>query len=444
MTPMSVHAKTLLLLALLSAWRTAPALTRYEPDSDTIWVYDYPRRLPCTPARLLAADRMFEWNRIAYDATTDTYTVNANLRVGNADGSDTFFQLGSPAQPRETLRMKGNLILFPETITGQMRRGPKGVNRITIGVPDNPDVRAALLFHNAPTQHHTLLSGGFVQGPDTASRVAAYGGQFCVYHGTVSAAVPDRPHAIGAAGGRHLYLPGAWGGLVVLRQATVSWVAGVIGFGLDARASDLDGTVFEDSGYGLINGRQAATNCVFRRLGVAVKDWGGPLDVLLTDCVFEDNGANWSLSRGRLRCVDCAFGAPRQGNRYDSWPEQRAGKTPYAYMQSSRHLVVEVREADGKPVPRARVEATTPSDPLARLVALTDAQGRTPGRGSDRALLLTERVETATAVTNQPAITPYRWRLSISATNYAPAVIQDLAPDTSWRVIPVTLNRKQR
>lgn len=414
------------------------ALCLYEPAAGAIWVSDYPRSVPCTPRQLLAADHMFEWGLVTYDPTNDAYTVAAHLWIGRHDGSDTFFQIGSREHPRETLILKGNLVLYPEVVKGQNREEESGVNRLTIGQADNPAVRASLKIHNEPGQGHTVLSGMQYQGDDRPSPVSVYGGELHVYNGTLTAAIQDKPHAIGAGGGRHLFLPG-YGGRVVLRHATLSWVAGVIAFGMNAHCSEVVDSVFENSGGALINPEQAATNCVFRNLGTAIQDWGGPLDALLTDCTFENNDANWSLSRGRLRCVDCVFGLPRQGNRYKSWPSQREGKAPYACFRSSRHVIVEVKDMTGKPVKGARVEMTTPQDTLARQCAATDELGRTPGRRLDTALLLTEREETATDVPDQPRVTEYEYTLSVTAPSHDPVTVRGMRPRESWQIIPIVL-----
>lgn len=418
--------------------QNAAAFCRYLPESNTIWVHDYSAGMPCTPALLLRADRMFEWGLVEYAPESDTYTVNASLRLGYNDGADTFFQIGSREHPGENLVLKGNLVLYPEFITGQDRQ-QRGVNRLTIGLADDPAVRAALKFHNEPGQYHTLLSGTYYQGADRPSKTGAYGGQLHVYHGLITAAIQDQPHAIGAAGNRHFYLPGTYG-QVVLRQAAISWVAGVIAFGMTAKYSDVADSIFEHSGYALINSDQAAVNCVFRNLKTAIIDWGGPLDVLLTGCRFEDNDANWSLSRGRLRCVDCVFGAPKKGNIYKSWPEQQAGAKPYAYFESSRHVVVQVQNRQGTPIAGARIEATTALNPLDRQIAFTGGDGQTPGPGVERSLLLVERRETATAADNRPEIIDFIYDLAVSASNHQAAIVRNLAPTQSWMVVTVMLD----
>lgn len=414
------------------------ALCRYLPESNTIWVHDYPADMPCTPALLLRTDRMFEWGLVEYAPESDTYTINANLRLGYNDGADTFFQIGSREHPRETLVLKGNLVLYPEFFGGQNRHR-RGINRLTIGVKDDPSVRAALKFHNEPGQYHTLLSGAYYEGADRPTKKGSYGGQLHVYHSLITAAIQDRPHAIGAAGNRHFYIPGAYG-YVALRQATISWVAGVIAFGMTAKCSDVADSIFEHSGYALINSEQAAVNCIFRNLKTAIMDWGGPLDALLTNCRFEDNDANWSLSRGRLRCVDCVFGAPKKGNIYKSWPEQQAGTKPYAYFESSRHVMVRVQDRQGEPIAGARIEVTTALNPLERKIVFTGNDGQTPGQGTEGALLLIERRETATAVENSPEIVDFTYDLAVTASNRQNAIVSNLAPTQSWMMVTVALD----
>ena len=421
------------------------AATLYLPEQKAIWIYDYPRGLPCTPRQILSANAMFEWGLVTYDATNDTYTVNANLWIGRNNDTDTYVQIGSHSHPRETLILKGNLVLHPWHIAGENKTSPSVVaapliNRLTLGVADDPSVQAALKIHNEIGEYHTILSGRYFRGADSVTPPRCLGGQLHVYHSTITADVQDRAHAIGAAGNRHMYLPG-YSGQVVLKGATLSWVAGAIGFGLEAGYSDIEDTVFEHSGYALINPAQVATNCVFRDLRTAILDWGGPIDANLTGCVFTNNDANWSLSRGRMHCVDCVLGPPRQGNLYKSWPEQKAGKQPYATFLSSRHLVVQVTDDAGTPVKGAQVALLNLQIAEDRPMAVTDEQGRTPGRGSPVAILLMQYGETATDIENQPRRTDYAYTLTVTAPGYQPYLTPNVTVSESWQTLRVALKK---
>ena len=156
--------------------------------------------------------------------------------------------------------LKGNLVLYPEFFRGQDHHR-RGINRLTIGVKDDPSVRAALKFHNEPGQYHTLLSGTYYEGADRPSKNGPYGGQLHVYHSLITAAIQGQPHAIGAAGNHHFISghTGRWS-----CQTAISWVAGVIAFRMTAKYGVAD-SIFEH-GYALINSDQAAVNCVFRNL----------------------------------------------------------------------------------------------------------------------------------------------------------------------------------
>ena len=346
----------LAVLSLHPGRQCVRAACTYDAQTNRVWVENYTEAFPCTPRILLLADRMNGWGKIDYSSATDTYTVAADLYIGRNDGTDTYFQIGSNAHPRETLVLKGNLVVYPFYITGENEEknaslAERGVNRITLGSPDDESIKATLKIHSDSGAEHSMYFGRIPVSGDIP-RWGCYGGQLCVHNSTITAAIQDRAHAIGEAQTKQVYL---YGNKVVLENATLSWFAGVITFGMRARSSTIDGCVFEHSGYGIINPKQVIRGCTFRNLHVAVKDWGGAIDAQLIDCIFEDNDANWWLSRGRIICIDCTFGTPKKGNRL--WRNERlkSGKDENPTFSSRRHIVVAVVEAEGKPVPGAQV-----------------------------------------------------------------------------------------
>lgn len=419
------------------------AACTYDAEADRIWVENYTEAFPCTPGILLFADRMNDWGKVNYDRATDTYAVGADLYIGRNDGTDTYFQIGSNAHPRETLVLRGNLVVYPFYITGENREknaslAKRGVNRITLGSPDDGSIKATLKIHSDSGAKHSMYFGRIPVSGDIP-RWGCYGGQLCVHNSTITAAVQDRAHAIGEARTKQVYL---YGNRVVLENATLSWFAGVITFGMRARSSTIEGCVFEYSGYGIINPKQVIHGCTFRDLHVAVKDWGGVIDAQLIDCTFEDNDANWWLSRGRIICIDCTFGEPRKGNRL--WRNERLklGKDENPTFTSRRHIIVEVVDAEAKPVPGVHVQVRSEHGQPETVYngrAVTDESGRTPGRGGDGAILLTERVMTATEAPDEPEVADYAYEVRVTASGDRTASVSDVRPHASWKVFRVVL-----
>ncbi len=434
-----------LLIIILSAairWLSfdAPAVCIYNPDGHAIWIYDYTEDLPAGPRQLMFAEQLNDWGLVSYDRSNDTCTVKANLWIGRNDGSDTFFQLGGPAHPRTTLVLQGDLVIYPV--------GPQRVNRLTIGCPDNPDVQARLLFDNGPGKNFTMRAGAYYRG-NSMTPGAVTGGELHVYHGTISAANPQYPI------GRHLYL---YLDSVVLNQAAISRVQGMIGYGLNAKNSRIDDCVFEDSGTACGWGEQTMRGVIFRRLQTAFSDSTRyPLAATLTECRFEDNHANWALSAGNLYLVDCEVQPPRQGNRYAARTNavfsvqhakvgaQRALVSARDMPESiraisSRHVAVKVLDARERPVKNARVAARCRQDDRILRAAVTGADGLTPGRDAPGALLLDEWEESAGDVAHQPVRREFSYAIEITPPQGgAVQVYADLRPTQSWQVVEAKL-----
>lgn len=440
-----VRRFTLLLACVSSALPGAAAHSActYDRENGRIWVENYTDAFPCTPAVLLRADRMNDWGRVTHDRLTDTTTVDADLYLGRNDGTDTYFQLGNAEHPRETLVLNGNLVVYPYYIKGENAEpnaslAARGVNRITLGVEGEGSIQATLKIVSGKGSEHSLYFGR-IPVPGAEPRWDGRGGQLCVYNSTITAAVPDRAHALGEARTKQVYL---YGDRVVLKNAVLSWFAGVITFGLRASTSVVEDCVFEHSGYGLINAEQLVRRCIFRHLSVAVKDWGGPIDAKLIECTFENNSANWCLSRGRITCIDCVFGPPLKGNRV--WKSEFA-RTPNPappVFTSRRHLIVEVADAKGRPIRGATVAVLSEQGRSSNVyggAAVTDEQGRTPGQGSGHAILLEERTVTATDDPDKPETMDFSYGFRIAAAGYADAMVSGLKPSTSWQVVRVTM-----
>ena len=97
------------LFAAIAVATGAFAAVTFDAERNAITVADHPRDAPCGLGQVSDADRKHGWGKVEYDEANDTYTVNATLLIGENDRGSTYFQIGTKANPRETLVMKGGL-----------------------------------------------------------------------------------------------------------------------------------------------------------------------------------------------------------------------------------------------------------------------------------------------------------------------------------------------
>lgn len=431
-----------LLIWLIPVW-FASAGCRWMAADNTIWITDYPAGAPCSLTTLLRQDRMNGWGVVAYDAAADIYTVNASLLIGGNAGPSTYFQIGSPAHPAETLILNGNLTVHPGWVRGENPLGESQtqsrINRLTLGCPGDPSVRVALKFACSPTGAWTLITGVAPGRPPASSWS---GSDLHVHNSTITAATADQNHAFGGK------LDAAWRhgdhvftyGRLVMRNAAISWFRGVGTWGARDVFVQIEDSCFENGHYAMINGGWPARGCTFRNLVTAVGDWGGPLRTVLSDCRFENNQSHWKLTvpGSRLTAVDCVWDAPKFKNRY-AWDPSKSDARQAPAFVSQRHFVVAVSNAAGQPVANAVVtvvcEQDAWDDPVICGQALTDPAGRTPGPGMTNALLLVEFTERATPTPDAPARMDFTYTAHVRAAGYRPAAIPVFAPTQSWQTL---------
>ena len=386
----------------------AQAAVEYLPDKNVLWVKDYPAEWPCTPQLLARIDRTFGWGKVAYDESTDTCTVTCSLWIGRNDGSDTYFQVGSNAHPKQTLIVNGDVRVHPTWLVGEnpdmahhQKRALGRVNRLTLGVKGQPGINAQLLIDNRQRAGHTLIVGGF-SGYTTKN----YGGQLCVYNSTI-AAFGDA--LIGEAKRTQ---PVHCGGkdLLELVNATVRGVRGRA-FGQNLTSGLFEGCQFDNCGIAVQgNYQKALRGCTFTHCGTAIIP-GSRNPLALHNCEFADNKANWSVPYQRLVAIDCTVDSYGKG----SYSAERG-----TFFISKRHVVVRVIDPAGKPAKRAAVRAVAPVEPAAGEFdswhAVTGADGRTPSPGSKGALLLSEvLVRAPKEKGGQPTRVTYRYTITARA-----------------------------
>ena len=441
---MKFTVKLLFLTALFLASSMLQAGITYNQAERLLTVSDYPAAFPCTPALLHTVSRAHGWDVVQYDAAAETYDVYADLRIGLNDDTETFFNIAASNDAGPTVIVHGNVVVSPYFVPGgaipNERQAVSRVNRLTIGMPGVTNAGGTLKINSNPENKRSLYVG-VLPLTDGGVMRNGRGGELRVYGGTITALTQTWENAIGApSSDRMVYFSGN----VELHHATLSWMAGFMGYGRHITAIN---TTYEHGGAAAVNvqARFAKFNgCTFRNLKTAVLDWGG-LNATLQDCVFEGNDVNWSLTYGRgLECIDCEFGAPRKQDVYHAYVNKATGKTNYPRMVSMRHIVVRVRNDAGRPVPNATVEARETQGRLPSASSRTGNDGMTPGqhtsaRHGATPLLLDEFKRQASDTPNQPVETEYVWNIHVNAPGFAENITENYRPAKSWEALDVTL-----
>ena len=444
-------AGTAFLAAAVVTSPSARGAIEYDAALGAYRVSDYPKDYPCTPELLAEMDGLLGLGKVTRDRETGVCTVTCNLLIGSNDGTNTYFQVGSPEHPRETLVMRGNLYVCPYYVTGESRHAqwwhaPQRINRLTIGDEDNPAIQAALKFDAPASNERFWLVTGERPEPGGKHTVGR-GGQLMVWHGLVTAAKQTKGHEIAGLRLR--------GDGFVLVNSTLSWVTGMMTYGAytgwrkTIRVAD---SVLAHGGAAVVGGTQDLTNCRIVECDTAVLDYGS-IDVVLKGCTLEGNRHNWSLrfpgkASPTLICIDCDIGPPRAGNLMQqqetaSTRSFRAKGIPLQNPQliSKRHLVIQAIDAEGKPVPNAEI-AVRPEQPGTDIDEgrryLTGTAGRTADSDGPEAILLPEwrQVVTDSATPASPAQFTY----TISAAAHGRTTeLKGIRPDRSWKVVTVQL-----
>lgn len=433
------------ILAVAAAISCCPAESAVFLDSEreAIRLIDYPPEVPCTLRRLAKLDELFGWGKVDYNAETSACTLTCNLIIGSNDSTETVLQVGTEDAPQETLVMKGNLYIHPYFVSGDNEgvywRVPKLMNALVLGSKENRGVRAALKFACTPNEKYTLYCGHL---PWIDRDRRQWGGGLYAYDSVVTALRPAPGYEIGDAKRGNAYLHGS----VVLDRAEISWVKGWL-YGLQLSHSkdySLKDTLFDHVRVPLLNGHQKAVGCTFSNCETAVKDYGS-LDAELIGCTFRSNARHWSLpyTKKVLVCVDCEWDSPRLGNEYRA--RSKDGKTWYPTFSCRRHIVVEVVDRAGEPIDGATVTFRAEQDGcdvLQNREQRTGADGRTPGKGQDGAILLTEFIKKATDVPNQPEATTFSYTFRATAQGYRAGILKGVQPKQSWDTFKIVLDKE--
>ncbi len=415
----------------------------YDREEKTVYVRLFSEAWPCTPALLFSRSEKAGWGIVNHDPETDTYRLEASLVIGSNDGTDTYFQIGGKDKDRlrEILVVNGDVKVHPYYVEGENEgrwyTARRSVNRLTIGMEDDPSVQASLKIASGPDREHTLQIG-YGQG--------GFGGQLMVYNGTITAAIQDKEHMIAADAGDNRML--MRGDRIVLKTAALSWIDGPMTFAAanqgTAKVFICENAVFEHGGTALTDaGPTVISGCTFRNLQTAIQDRGG-LDLVLVDCTFENNRRNWGLvytGKG-VTLINCRFDDPLRYGVYRAWLNPQTKEMQYPLFTSRRNVVVEVVDVSGQTVAGASVEVTCEQaelDAVDNGRHTADAAGRTPDKGKEKAVLLTEMIIRGMENIKEPEVRNFSYTVKAGTADGRAGTVSRFTPNESWQTIRVVV-----
>jgi len=405
--------------------RTPPEGIHFDPARNCIRVIGFSEERPATPADLIEADRKNGWRKVTRTISPngrEVVTLDTALWIGDDSGRSTFFRIGSPRHPRQTLVVRGTVWVWPPAPSPERSDGlPSVINRLVMGALDAPNVRPELkIACDSPGQHGVYV--GFRGATEDGKSVVIHGGSVHMYHAVLTALVQDDAHRWGSRDYREAQdvprwtMPGWYAGDIRLENSVISWFEGCPLYGLatgqpetgddgrteigPAKFIRIRGIVFAHGGCAVRNGVQYLEECELRNLGVAVAE-GGALWARLVRCRFTGNDRNWTLGSINSRGIvleDCRIGNGRRPprlavNRTDARTAARRGIPVKPECRVRRTLTVKVTDGRGRPLRGVFVQVSCPESPdaVVQAVALTGSDGITPGPGQRGALVVTER-----------------------------------------------------
>lgn len=441
----------------------APAVAgeiRYDAEANRITVAGYAEERPATLDDVVAGDRARGWSKVAHDRSTDTFTIRATLWIGSDRDLGTFFQIGRPDHPTETLILHGDLVVCPPRRSAQRDDGRYRIsNRLTMGDPDWPDIRPTVKM--ACTRKNEFgVKVLMVSMPKEASkREDLPVGELFMLNSTLTAATQDADHTYSA----EIWLSHA-GVNYRLQDSAISWWGG----GLFRTAylytrrrpkreeQIVRGVTFENGGSA--RGPFDCLDCTFRNLAVARVDAGA------TRCVFEGNQVNCQLTSYQVGPLftDCTLGPTPQPLRVprSTRPEQWLRNYSVYRRASDLRLVlnpgmvervsipVKVVDRRGRPVAGAVVTVDCPDDreglAVHRGLAVTGRDGLTPSDARGRALVVTKRELRPTDDPTRPQRIERAYRMRVTAPGCAARELSLAAGAVLPRPLKVTLPRGGR
>ena len=422
---------------------------RYDQARNCIQLIGFPEESPATPDAILEADRRNAWGRVRYDASTDTYTIDAAVWIGDDQSNGTLLQIGDKKHPRVTVVVRGTVWVRPPQESPLRSDGRESIlNNLTLGDPQDATIRATLKIDCETRGQH----GVYVGYRSDQSKVWSHRGSLCVYNSTITAARPDKQHAWGKmdytepGASPRWSSPGWYGSEIRLVGATISWFDGCPSYGAvtgapgpdnslgsmqSSRWHVIENSTFEHGGSAVANSQQYVKNCTFRDLQSAVAE-GGALSAKLVHCVFEDNQSHWtlgSMGSGGIVAVDCDFGAQKnpieiRKNKISAEEAVRRRVPLCPEVLQRQSLVVRVVDRQQRPVAGAAVVVSAPdAGQVTRGATLTDQNGQTAADPEADAIVVTNRKLQATDDSQRPAVSTFSYQVTVSRPGLPPQTV---------------------
>ena len=396
-------------LSLVVADMKAYAGITTNLKGDTILVTDFPKDRPATPADIKAADEKNAWEMVDYDLKTDTYVIKANLKIGAADTTSTWFQLGTKEHPKETLVMAGQLAVMRPAKDG-------GSNMLQLGRAGSRAITPALKI--VPT------------GKKEISIYIFEGAGFNAFHATISSANPGK--------GNMASRP--WlGGRIVWEDCHISWFPVAT---YRAYNDVFKRCTFSHCGMVFMGPNpNTVEDCNFIDSAVGIGAVGATGRGTFRNCLFKNNMVNVNMGHGaQVVLIDPQIN-PAKSRSSSVGNSMFQGKLRRGRITVKRSMVIEIVNAEGNPVEAALVDVTNEmkGGPAPENGATaTDEDGRTPDRYSDP-VIVTDYIQTAVKGedgikrwTGTPITTPYTYQMKVTKEGYKNRIVEKIDPSASW------------
>ena len=421
----------------------------YDTDSNTVWVVDYPKDSPATMADVMAADSKEGWRKVSYEQESDTYRIDASLKIGSDDGSNTYFRLGSPDHPREVLILTGNLIVAEAKMVGRCGNAFLSVNHFQAGELGNAQIRPAIRIDCRKRGEFTYKFGS--------------GSRFHLYNATLTALTQDEKHMLGQplTDGEVDWVGASLSWIITRSGYSMAPSQGIITPDRDPRSfkgeeneklfgtSDLE-SVFRKSrvhrilntsfghGYnGLFSySPLVIVRCAFHHLEHALMVGYKQTRATFIECEFDSNYIDIRKDEGfptEITCINCRWNNPGKNGILAKG----------AKYTVKNQLVVFVVDEKENPIVAARVQVTgmnADAPPVENGGSITDEDGYTPLRGMDGGILATSRVVEGMGTGVEPKLSSYTYRIEVVKKGFEDKIVEHVVVETAWQEVKIVLS----
>lgn len=404
-------------------------ILRLEPEN-AVWVVGFSRNHPATMDDVAEADRTHGWNLVSVDTATDTYILDASLWIGGTSlWTPTYMQIGRPGHTNETLVVHGDVWIRAPRRSLERPDGRSGlINRLTLGTPDNPGIRAQLKIHCKTLRQYGLWIG------ERTERGVLRGGDLFAFNSVLTAAVQDGQHNLRGTDWYRGFHTGWYGSRVELVNSEISHIDGQVTYYMQAEDYRIRGCRFHHSGTLVRGGTQRMLDCRFTDMS-ATPITGRRIECIR--CVFRNNPRHWQLRSSWssvAEMINCDMGPSdnpillAKNSKDPKWL-YRTGTPLYPFYIERASCVVKVLDEAGNPVQGAAVSVLCSDDPyrgrahleaVRNAMVFTDEKGVTPARCEDGAILPAVKRLQATDDPAAPRQDTLTYTLRVEAKGYRP------------------------